>query len=381
MGNLSAIPPREGRTRQSGSKGPHLWEIQAVIDVFFLCLAAAAFVTVYALRGIFVPLLVALALAYLLNPLISWGKTKWGLPRPLSISVLLMCVMFAGAAFLAWFGPLLTQQARTLVQKAPAYIQTLGSRYGIEVTGISEQVVSWTSWFQENPLEAFQPLFTGTSQALGFIGTVVGTTSYIAMTAVLIPIYFFMFSWGFDRLGASLLQLVPVSRRPRIVEALRKIDEAVFGFFRGRFLVALITGVMYAVGWALTDVPYWILLGSITGVLTIIPYVSIIGWPLAIVLKYVDTVGAGQEAAWVPLLVLPSLPYLVVQFIESWWLTPWIQGRTNDLSAVTVIVVVLIGGAIGGLLGMLVAIPLASIVKILFHEFVLPKWHAWAESH
>jgi predicted PurR-regulated permease PerM len=114
--------------------------------------------------------------------------------------------------------------------------------------------------------------------------------------------------------------------------------------------------------------------------LTVIPYVSVIGWPLAVLLKYLDTVGGGQDAEWFAILVLPSLPYLVVQFIESWWLTPWIQGRTNDLSAVTVIVVVLVGGAIAGLLGMLVAIPVASITKILFQEFVLPEWEAWAQS-
>jgi predicted PurR-regulated permease PerM len=161
---------------------------------------------------------------------------------------------------------------------------------------------------------------------------------------------------------------------------LKKIDESVFDFFRGRLLVGLITGVMYATGWALTDVPYWFLLGAMTGLLTIIPYVSIVGWPMAILLKYVDSVGSGTEAGWLSIMVLPSLPYLVVQFLESWWLTPWIQGRTNDLSTVTVIVVVLVGGAIAGLLGMLLAIPVASVVKILFHEFLLPKLEAWARE-
>jgi predicted PurR-regulated permease PerM len=366
--------------RPNGRRGPHLWEIQAVIDILFILAAAAAVWILYALRGIFVPLLLAFGLAYLCNPLITSLEKKWHLPRPLSISLLLGCFTVAGAAFIAWLGPLLAQQAQTLAKNTPAYIQTLGTRYGIELTGISEQVLSWTSWFQENPLAAFQPLFTGTSQALGFIGTVIGATSYIAMTAILLPIYFFMFAWGFERMAGSFLRLIPVSRRSRIRDVLGKIDESVFGFFRGRLLVALITGVMYSIGWAFTQVPYWFLLGSITGMLTIIPYVSVIGWPLAVLLKYLDAVGGGQDAGWVSILALPSLAYLVVQFVESWWLTPWIQGRTNDLSAVTVIVAVLVGGAIGGLLGMLAAIPVASIGKILFHEFVLPELEAWAES-
>ena len=369
-----ATPP----PRQRAPRGPHLWEVQAVLDIVLFLALAAIIGTVYALRGIFIPVLLALGLAYLFNPLITSVEKQWRIPRPITITVLLVLFMLGTAAFIAWLGPLLAQQAHTLAKKAPHYVETLGSRYGIELTGISEQVVSWTSRFQEDPLAAFQPIFTGTSQALGFIGAVIGTTSYIAMTMMLVPIYFFMFAWGFDRMAGSLVRLIPASRRSRILEVLSKMDESIFGFFRGRLLIAVITSVMYAVGWALTDVPYWFLLGAVTGLLTIIPYVSLIGWPVAVLLKYLDTVGGEQAIGWFSIVVLPSLPYLLVQFLESWWLTPWIQGRTNDLSAVTVIVVVLVGSAVGGLLGMLLAIPLASTIKILLHEFVLPEWEAWA---
>lgn len=365
---------------QTGSKGPHLWDIQAVIDAFLLFLLAIAIWAVYALRGIFIPLLVGLGLAYLFNPLITWLEKRWRMPRPLSITLVLLLFTIASAAFIAWLGPLLIQQAQTLATKAPEYIRTLGGRHGIELNEMSEQVLSWTSRFQEDPFAALQPIFTGTSQALGFIGAVIGTTSYVAMMVLLIPVYFFVFAWNFERMSEYVVKFIPLSHRPRTVDILRKIDASVFDFFRGRFVVALITAVLYATGWALTDVPYWFLLGAITGVLTIIPYVSLIGWPLAIVLKYVDSVGSAHEAGWLSLIVLPSLPYLVVQLVESWWLTPWIQGRTNDLSAVTVIVVVLIGGATGGLLGMLLAIPLASIAKILFHEFMLPQLESWARA-
>jgi predicted PurR-regulated permease PerM len=371
---------RSKNMMQTGSKGPHLWEIRAVVDAFLLFILAAAIGTLYALRGIFIPLLVAFGLAYLFNPLITSLEKRWRMPRPLSITLLLLLLTVGATAFVAWLGPLLIQQAQTLATKAPEYIRTLGGRHGIELNEISEQVLSWTSRFQEDPLGALQPIFMGTSQALGFIGAVIGTTSYVAMMVLLIPMYFFMFAWNFERMSEYLVRFIPASHRGRTLGVLRKIDESVFDFFRGRLLVGVITAVLYATGWALTDVPYWFLLGAMTGLLTIIPYVSLIGWPMAIILKYVDSVGSGHEAGWLSVIVFPSLPYLVVQFVESWWLTPWIQGRTNDLSAVTVIVVVLVGGSVGGLLGMLLAIPLASIVKILFHEFMLPQLEAWSRQ-
>ncbi len=71
--------------------------------------------------------------------------------------------------------------------------------------------------------------------------------------------------------------------------------------------------------------------------------------------------------------IWPSLAYLVVQFIESWLLTPWIQSQSMDMNAVTVLIVVFIGGALGGFYGLLLAIPVAACLKILVQELLLPR--------
>jgi predicted PurR-regulated permease PerM len=335
---------------------------------------------VYELRGVFLPILVALGLAYLFHPLITRAQRQWKWPRPLTITLILILFAAAVAAFLAWLGPLLMDQVQTLARKAPQYLQAVSGRYGIEAGAVSDQVLAWMARVQEDPIGVLQQVFTGTGHALGILGAVIGTTSYIAVTALLLPIYFFFFAWRFDRVVDNVTRVIPASRRPETFRIMGKIDQAVAGFFWGRVVIGLITAVLYAAGWAWTSVPYWFLLGGITGLLTIVPYVSAIGWPLAILLKYLDSVvNAGAESGdWLAILVLPSLPYLVVQFIESWWLTPWIEGHTTDLSSVTVIIVVFIGGAVAGFLGLLLAIPLAASLKILFTELVLPRWEAWA---
>ena len=371
-------PPDEPLERR------HLWNIQPVLDLLFIFAAGVLLWFVYDLRGVFMPVFLSLALAYLFNPLITWFERRWSVPRPATISVLIVLLTLIGVAFLAWLGPLLVTQTQQLARKTPQYLQTLAERYGIQATGLSETALTWATGFQEDPLgllqRVLQPVFAGTGHALGFIGAVIGTTTYIAVTALLVPIYFFFFAWRFSRIADVATRLIPASHRATTVDLAYKMDEAVTGFFRGRVLIAVITGVMYAAGWAWTGVPYWFLLGAGTGVLSIIPYVSVIGWPLAILLKYLDVVASAdsQGVGWLSIVVLPSLPYLVVQFFESWWLTPWIEGRTTNLSSVTVIIVVLIGGAVGGFLGLLLSIPLAACVKILFQELVLPRWEAWA---
>jgi predicted PurR-regulated permease PerM len=128
------------------------------------------------------------------------------------------------------------------------------------------------------------------------------------------------------------------------------------------------------VGWALTGVRYWFILGLITGVLTIIPYASLVGWPLAILLKYLDGFSSGADGFdMMTVVVWPSVAYLVVQFIESWLLTPWVQSQSMEMSAVTVLIVVFIGGALGGFYGLLLAIPVAACLKILLQELLLPR--------
>jgi predicted PurR-regulated permease PerM len=123
-------------------------------------------------------------------------------------------------------------------------------------------------------------------------------------------------------------------------------------------------------------------LGIGTGLLTLVPYISVIGWPLAVLSKYLESLTAsGTSADWMAIILWPSVAYLVVQFIESWILTPWIQRRYSDMSVVTLIIVLFIGGTIGGIFGLIFAIPVAACIKIAVEELVLPHWTTWAARH
>lgn len=358
----------------------HLWEIRPVQDILWLAMAGVTAWAFYTLRGIFIPVFIAWLLAYLANPVIQSAERRWSWPRPLTISLFLLCMTLLTAGTIAVVGPLVSDQVQTLAQKTPAYTSWLTHRFSL-VGQLSNQIYSWLDGVLQDPVAMLQPLFAGTGRAFGLLGLMVGATVNAALLTFLLPLYFFFFAWSFDRMLLAWYRFIPLSRRDQTIRVLRRMDAAVSGFFRERLLIAVVTGILYAAGWAWTGVPYWFLLGIGTGILSLVPYISAIGWPLAVLFKYLDSLGGSASADWMAILLWPSVAYLLVQFIESWILTPWIQRRSSDMNAVTLIIVLFVGGAIGGLFGLVFAIPAAACIKIAVEELVLPRWTAWAARH
>ncbi|MBV6469566.1 AI-2E family transporter [Nitrospirales bacterium NOB] len=367
------IPPQPAQPPASSPADRHLWQITPIRDLLW----GGGFLFVlwfgYYLRGVFTPVLIALLLAYLFNPLIRRAEAQWHVPRPATIAIILFLSAVLTVGLITWLGPLLAEQVQSFAERVPRYIQSIAQRYHVRLGDFSEHLSTIATSLREDPLSILRPVFSGTGQAFGVLGTVIGTTADVVIAFVLIPIYFFFFAWRFDRSLDQLKRYIPAGYRARVRHIMIRMDHAVSGFFRGRLTIALGSAVLYSLGWALTGIRYWFLLGLITGILTIIPYASLIGWPLAVLLKYLDVLSS-ESAVFdlMTIVVWPSLAYLLVQFIESWLLTPWVQSQSMDMSAVTVLIVVFVGGALGGFYGLLLAIPIAACLKILGEELVLP---------
>lgn len=224
---------------------------------------------------------------------------------------------------------------------------------------------------------------------LGLAGTglrtlydaVIGTLAFL-LAVVLIPFYFYYFSVSYPSTIEFLGSLVPEHARPRTFELFRKMDAAVAGFVRGRIVISVIMGTMLAVGWLIVGVPYAILLGAITGVLCAVPYLGGVGLPLAIGLLALDNAGLPEadRVGWFAVILWPSVVFGIVQLFEGYILTPVIAGKATDLSPLAIFVAVLAGGALAGVYGMLLSIPVAACLKILLVEVLLPRIRAWTRG-
>ena len=117
--------------------GRHIWQITPARDLIAFFLIALLLWIVYELRAIFIPLLIALILAHIFNPVVSSLEKRWGFPRPLTAAILLAVGLAALGAFLSWLGPLLVNQITELIVRLPGYLRGLAAEASLVVGGRS----------------------------------------------------------------------------------------------------------------------------------------------------------------------------------------------------------------------------------------------------
>ncbi|MGB5056373.1 MAG: AI-2E family transporter [Nitrospirales bacterium] len=362
-------------TTMKPARHVHLWEIVAVREVGILAVGVFVLWLCFQLQAILVPVFIGLGLAYLTDPALDYVEQTWKLPRWLAVTfmALIICALVSG--LFLWVGPILVEQLQHFIEKVPTYLSLLADRHDIDVKEISRNFKEISGNIPDNPLSTLKTFLSGTGQVFYFTNLIIGTLGSFLFSFSLIIIYFFFFAWSFPSIQHTVWSVVESQENVRWAKLLSKMDRAIGEFFRGRLLIALMMSVMFGIGWFLVGMPYWILLGFGAGLLSLVPYAATLMWPVAILLKYLDmSMGSSSpDNYWMQLLVWPSAVYLGVQFIEGWVLTPWVQSQSTDLSAATILLVVLIGGALGGVLGLILAIPFAACLKILAKELIIPR--------
>jgi predicted PurR-regulated permease PerM len=365
------------------------------------------------LDEIFAPLLLALLLAYILNPVVNQIQ-KMRIPRAPAIGVLFLLIYGFFVGFLFLTVPTFIQEMKGLYvgcrgdlanpegieaeESVPldppwkgvvqSYVDLNGNgRYD---PGYVRVVAVWLADLKhriqrerpgalEQGLDALQrrmfELGTGVfDTALTAVRDVVLSVLGFLTVFILIPIYLFYFLMGLSGMRDRVFENLPGLYRSRIIRILTEIDEAVSAFFRGRLIIMLIKGILIAIGLMILGVPFALVIGLVTAVASLIPIAGfLMGMVPGVAIALLDAQSVGLAA-----LVLAL--FVVVEVLENYFLTPWILKERVHLHPITLVVSVFVGEELFGFVGMLLAIPMTSVLKILFKEFVFPQIHALAEE-
>jgi predicted PurR-regulated permease PerM len=187
---------------------------------------------------------------------------------------------------------------------------------------------------------------------------------------LLVPIYAFFLLIAMPSVRTGVHRYLPLWHREQLIRIIRDIEKVVAAFFRGRLIVCLICAVItyvgfLAVGISGTGVPYALLFSICIGLATAVPLAGLLFLVPALVMTGLDG-GSGLTVA------LVAVVYVVVQVLETVVLTPTIMGREVELHPVTLIIALLLCGKLLGILGLILAVPIAATMRILAREFFWP---------
>lgn len=313
----------------------------------------------YTVRIVLPLFILAFVLAYLLNPLVTNLERK-GFAR--SSAILIVYASVLGGIILAaiYAFPVIAKEIDKFSQMLPALImqvqESLSNFYEnyqrVQIPESLRQVIDDAI----NNIEQFliASLDVLAEKVLGILSGLV--------IILISPILAFYILKDRNILGEKVMGLFPIKIRRELSYLWKEIDRVLTKFIRGHLLIAFLVGLMMAVGLTIIGVPFAILLGITIGIFDLIPYFGpILGVLPAVIIALLES---PIKALYVLILMV------VVQQIESNILTPKILGESVGLHPLTVIFVVLAGGHLFGLLGLLLAVPVTAVARIVVNYWV-----------
>lgn len=304
-------------------------------------------------RDVLVLIGVALFIAIGLEPAVSW-LVRYRFPRWLAVTTVFLSMVGMVGGFLAAAIPPLAEQATALAQHVPQYLHTLQDHNSL-VGRLNARLQ-----LQQH----LQQLLSGQSVISGVVDAgvaVVGVVGNMLIVTVL-TVYFLA---DLPRIRQSLYRLVPHSRRPRMILIGDEIFTKIGAYVLGNVLISLISGVL-TFAWLLAfGVPYALLLSILVAVLDLVPVVgsTIAGAVVALVALTVS----------LPLALATVGFFIFYRLAEDYLLVPKIIGRAVQVPSLITVVAVLLGGALLGVVGALVAIPVAAALLLILREVAFPR--------
>jgi predicted PurR-regulated permease PerM len=322
----------------------------------------------YELAPILMPFAVATGLAYLGDPLVDRLETvrirSFRLNRTLSVMVVFFGIILAIAAILIVIIPAVELQIGEFLEKLPSYLAWLNKslipilqKYlGRSIRPLqTDQLVGMikSHWQTGGGLSENLILSLSHSSAV-ILGWV--------MNLVLIPVITFYLLRDWDDLTLRIHDLFPRRYAQIVGKLATEADEVLGAFIRGQFYVMLALGLFYSLGLWFIDLDFSMLIGMIAGLISFIPYMGVI------VGVSVSLVASLLQFQNVDHLLPVLLVFGIGHSLESMLLTPWLVGEKIGLHPVAVIFAVLAGGQLFGFLGVLMALPLASVIMVLLRH-------------
>lgn len=395
----------------------HLWQMQPVRDIL-LGLAVVGLIWVgQATSVVTVPLLLAILLAYLFEPVIAWATRRLNISRRVAVGAIIglgiafvivpaVVGLSVGVAQLVTFGGRTVDNIRAVElaqrvetpEEAERVFADWAARHGEDefspawrwvyeqltledgdASTLREALGAGIQFVESNREEVATTLSTFGIETLQRVVRWAGAILGLGFLAFLTLFFFFFTATEWVKLKRFGTSMLPDRNRDRIVDLVRKCDRVIAGFIRGRLTIAFLQAVVFSIGYFLIGVPGAFLLGPAVAILSIVPYLALVGLPISVSLLWLEG-HTDFRGNWWWVLGAPVGIYFLGQALDDYVFTPLIQGKSTNMDTPTILFATLAGGALFGVFGLLIAIPIAACLKIFIQEIFWPRFKEWAEG-
>jgi len=326
--------------------------ILALLALYMLILVRPLLSAVYDfLKAVLAPFLVAMIIAYVLNPVVSLLSER-KVPRTAAVLLIYAIFVFSCAVIFVNVTPMFAGQVRELNEHVPELTMKAQSmidhfnnnesfpesvRKGIDraISGIEKKIADRMAAFTNN------------------IGAVIN----VLFLAMIVPFLAFYILKDMQVIERTVFRYVPRDKRQGMSRMLKEIDEALGSYIRGQLLVSVCIGVLAYIGYLLIGMPYPLLMAFFVALFDIIPYLGpYFGALPALVMA--------MTISW-KMALLVAIVNTACQFLESNVISPQVVGRTMHVHPLTIIFVLLVGGELAGIVGLLLAVPFYAAMKVV----------------
>jgi len=322
-------------------------------------------VAIWGLGGALFTLILSFGLSYLLFPLIKKLESK-GIKREHAIFPMFLSILLASIFLLSLVIPNLITESQRFVKDLPRNasraidkVERISLQAGYEID-LSKNSIQ--SYLKKNINKMSGSLLDSISKGLKVTFSGLASWLIAILNLFLIPVFFFYVMSDYEKISGEIKSCFPSAILPKVTHYMELCNNVLQGYIRGQLMVALILAALYALGLSMVGLKFGILIGIISGLISVIPYAGFsLGFLAAIV------TGLAHNTGYWPIFGI-VIVFVIVQTLESFLITPKLVGNKVGLSSFATMLALIIGGNLLGIMGMLVAIPIAAIMKSVVIE-------------
>ena len=342
--------------------------------VLFVALLALFVAGLNWLSAVLLPFFAAWAIAWVLAPVVKFLHDRCYI-RPRSVAVVLTLILAIAIAVGAlWLIiPPFIEGVLHIKDALLRYLQSGGQNTQLP-EWLQHLLQQWIGSLQLEEMLQQDNLLQMVRTSLPHVWNVVQSTANVVVSlasSAFALLYLVLLLTDYDHYSTIWLKYVPRSQRAFLEQLSNDVAHNMRGYFRGQVLVAISNGVMFSIGFWLIGLPMPVGMGIFVGVLSFIPYIQVLGILPAALLALLQMADTGHSF-W-GMMALVIVVYVVVQVLQDTIFTPRIMGRIMGLSPAVVLLSLSVWGYIAGIIGLMVALPLTTLILAYYQRYILEE--------